>query len=88
LTPKHRSISPCSPAAPRGNIGPTLWWDGEIIGSWAVARSGDIHAAILADRGATARAAVRDAVARLQERLAGAVVTPAIRTPLEQSLRL
>jgi hypothetical protein len=43
----------------RGNIGPTLWWDGEIIGSWA---------------------------ARLQARLEGAVISPAIRTPLERSL--
>ncbi len=70
----------------RGNIGPTLWWDGEIIGSWAVGPAGDIRTAILADRGATARAAVRDAATRLQERLAGAVITPAIRTPLERSL--
>jgi hypothetical protein len=70
----------------RGNIGPTLWWDGEIIGSWAVGPAGDIRTAILADRGATARAAVGDAATRLQERLAGAVITPAIRTPLERSL--
>jgi hypothetical protein len=70
----------------RGNIGPTLWWDGEIIGSWAVGPAGDIRTAILADRGAAARAAVGDAATRLQERLAGAVITPAIRTPLERSL--
>jgi hypothetical protein len=69
-----------------GNIGPTLWWDGEIIGSWAVAASGEIRTTVLADRGAEARTAVRDAAARLRERLGGVVITPAIRTPLERSL--
>jgi hypothetical protein len=27
----------------RGNIGPTLWWDGEIIGSWAITPTGEIR---------------------------------------------
>jgi hypothetical protein len=70
----------------RGNIGPSLWWDGEIIGSWAVAPSGEIRTAIVADRGAAARAAVQAAAARLHARLHGAVITPVIRTPLERSL--
>ena len=69
-----------------GNIGPTIWWDGEIIGSWAVARSGEIRTATLADRGAAAAEAVTQAAAELQKRLNGAVVTPAARTPLERSL--
>ncbi|MBO1766545.1 winged helix DNA-binding domain-containing protein [Allobranchiibius sp. GilTou38] len=69
-----------------GNIGPTLWWDGEIIGSWAVAPSGEIRTVIAAERGEDARTAVDDAAARLQARLDGAVVIPAVRTALEQSL--
>lgn len=24
----------------RGNIGPTLWWDGKIIGSWTITSTG------------------------------------------------
>jgi hypothetical protein len=70
----------------RGNIGPTLWWDGEIIGSWAVTPAGEIRTVVLANRGAVARAAVQDAAARLHARLHGAVITPAIRAPLERSL--
>lgn len=70
----------------RGNIGNTLWWDGEVIGSWAVAATGEIRTIAVADRGTEARAAVQDVAARLQERLQGAVITPAIRTPLERSL--
>jgi hypothetical protein len=69
-----------------GNIGPTLWWDGEIIGSWAVAATGEVRTAIVADRGSEARGAIDAAAALLQDRLAGAVVTPAMRTPLERAL--
>jgi hypothetical protein len=70
----------------RGNIGPTLWWDGEIIGSCAVTSTGEVRTALLADRGAAARSAVHDAAARLEARLPGTVATPAIRTPLERQL--
>jgi hypothetical protein len=69
-----------------GNIGPTLWWDGEIIGSWAVAPSGDLRTKVVADRGAEAQAAIARAASQLHARLDGAAVTPAIRTPLEQAL--
>ena len=69
-----------------GNIGPTLWWDGEIIGSWAVAATGEVRVKLVADRGTEASNAIQDAAARLHDRLHGAVITPAIRTPLERSL--
>lgn len=69
-----------------GNIGPTLWWDGEIIGSWAVAASGEVRTAVLADRGTSAALAVESAARRLQDRLDGARVVPAARTPLERTL--
>ena len=69
-----------------GNIGPTLWWDGEIIGSWAVAPNGDLRTKVVADRGAEARVAIGRAASQLHARLNGAPVTPAIRTPLEQAL--
>ena len=70
----------------RGNIGPTLWWDGEIIGSWAVTSAGEIRTAVLADRGADARSAVQDTAAQLEARLQGTAITPAIRTPAEREL--
>lgn len=69
-----------------GNIGPTLWWAGEVIGSWAVTATGDIRIAVIADRGAEAGRAIQDAAARIQDRLDGTPITPAARTPLEQSL--
>ncbi|WP_326954059.1 winged helix DNA-binding domain-containing protein [Amycolatopsis sp. NBC_01286] len=69
-----------------GNIGPTLWWDGEIIGSWAVTAGGEIRTSVVADRGTEARIAIQNAAARLQTQLQGAVIIPAIRTPLERSI--
>ena len=69
----------------RGNVGPTLWWDGEIIGSWAVDAAGQIQTTVVADRGAAARTAIQDVAARMQKRLQGTAITPAIRTPLGQS---
>lgn len=69
-----------------GNIGPTVWWDGEIVGSWATTPGGDVRWELVADRGAHARDAVEQAASKLHARLHGAVVTPAIRTPLERSL--
>ncbi len=69
-----------------GNIGPTLWWDGEIIGSWATTPNGELRTQIIADRGADAQAAIDHAAARLHARLDDAVITPAVRTPLQQTL--
>jgi Winged helix DNA-binding domain len=69
-----------------GNIGPTLWWNGEIIGSWAITATGELRTRVLADRGAAAIAAIDTAAAHLHQRLNGATVTPAIRTSLERSI--
>ena len=48
-----------------GNIGPTVWWNGEVIGSWAITAAGELRTRILADRGSDAAAAVDTAAARL-----------------------
>src|SRR6201999_1064197 len=66
-----------------GNIGPTAWWNGEIIGSWAITAAGELRTRVLVDRGAAAIAAIDTAAAQLHQRLNGATVTPVIRTPLE-----
>lgn len=69
-----------------GNVGPTVWWDGEAVGGWAVRPDGSVAAELLVDRGAEARAAVADAATALQARTGGAVVVPSFRTPLERRL--
>jgi Winged helix DNA-binding domain len=69
-----------------GNVGPTVWWDGRIVGGWAVRASGEIAWRPLEDAGAAAIRAVDDAAAALEPRLDGAVVVPSFRTPLEREL--
>ena len=69
-----------------GNIGPTIWWGGEVVGGWAVRLDGSIATEVLVDRGAEARRAVDVAAQDLARRLAGTVVVPTFRTPLERRL--
>ncbi|MCX5044782.1 winged helix DNA-binding domain-containing protein [Aldersonia sp. NBC_00410] len=70
-----------------GNIGPTIWWGGEIIGAWSVRSDGSIVTGLLADRGKAAARAVDRAAALLHPRLEGAAVVPSFPTPLEKELR-
>ena len=69
-----------------GNVGPTVWWAGEVVGGWAVRPDGAVVTELLADRGAEARQAVDRAAEVLAARLDGAVVVPSFRTSLERRL--
>lgn len=70
-----------------GNLGPTIWWDGQLVGAWAMTNGGQIRTAIPGDHGTEALTAIAAAAAHLEPRLEGAVVTPVFPTPLERSLR-
>jgi hypothetical protein len=69
-----------------GNVGPTVWWGGEVVGGWAVRKDGTVATSLLVDRGREVARAVEAAAARLGDRLDGAVVAPSFRTPLERAL--
>ncbi|MFI9046929.1 winged helix DNA-binding domain-containing protein [Streptomyces sp. NPDC053427] len=69
-----------------GNIGPTVWWNGAIIGGWAQRRDGRIAWEPLTDPGRAARTAVETEIARLTAFLGTTRVTPQYRTPLERKL--
>ncbi len=69
-----------------GNAGPTVWWDGRVVGGWAQRRSGEVVLRFLEDAGAAAVAAAEERAARLQDWLGPARVTPRFRTPLEREL--
>jgi hypothetical protein len=58
-----------------GNIGPSLWWDGRIVGGWAQAPDGEIVCRFLEDAGAEAAAAVDQAAARLASLIGDARLT-------------
>lgn len=69
-----------------GNIGPTVWWDGRIVGGWAQRASGEVVFRLLEATGAEAEAAVAAEATRLEAWLGEARVTPRFRTPLEREL--
>jgi hypothetical protein len=69
-----------------GNIGPTVWSDGRVIGGWACRPGGEIAWRLLEDAGSDTAAAVQDAAGRLTGWLAGSLVVPRFRTPLEREL--
>jgi hypothetical protein len=48
-----------------GNVGPTLWCDGRVVGGWAQARDGEIVCRFLEDAGSAAVAAAEAAARRL-----------------------
>jgi hypothetical protein len=69
-----------------GNIGPTVWWDGRIVGGWATRSDGEIVWRLLEEVGSEGSAAIEAAAAALGKWLGGAKVTPRFRTPLEREL--
>jgi Winged helix DNA-binding domain len=69
-----------------GNIGPTVWWEGRVVGGWAQRASGEIVLRLLEDIGADGTAAVSGQAARLEAWLGPNRATPRFRTPLEREL--
>ncbi|MEU2239938.1 winged helix DNA-binding domain-containing protein [Streptomyces sp. NPDC018338] len=69
-----------------GNIAPTVWWDGRIVGVWAQRPDGEIVHRLLADVGGDAVRAIGVEAARLAAWVGDVRVTPRFRTPLEREL--
>ncbi|WP_131738289.1 winged helix DNA-binding domain-containing protein [Actinomadura roseirufa] len=69
-----------------GNIGPSVWWDGRVIGGWAQRADGEIAVRLLEDAGADARAAVERETERTAAWYGDVRATPRFRTPLEREL--
>ena len=69
-----------------GNAGPTIWWDGRIVGGWASGRTGGIAIRLLRDSGVEAARAIEAESERLAAWLGPPRVTPRFRTPLEREL--
>ncbi len=72
-----------------GNIGPTAWWDGRIVGGWAQRADGEIVVRLLEDAGSEAAAAITAEAERLRDWIGSQSrtrVIPRFRTPLEREL--
>ncbi|MFJ6082155.1 winged helix DNA-binding domain-containing protein [Streptomyces sp. NPDC092369] len=71
-----------------GNVGPTVWWNGRVVGVWAQRPNGEIAWRVLTPGGVGREA--ETAIGVEAERLRGWVgetrVTPRFRTPVEKEL--
>jgi hypothetical protein len=69
-----------------GNAGPTVWWDGRVVGGWAGRGDGAIAFRLLEDVGPDALRAIETEAERLERWLDGTKVTPRFATPLAKEL--
>ena len=70
-----------------GNIGPTAWVDGRVVGGWAVRARGEVVLRTFEDVGAEAAGALASEAARLTAWLGGTSVSPRFPTPIDRELR-
>ena len=69
-----------------GNIGPTVWWNGRIVGGWAQRADGEPVWRLLTDAGREATTAIEAEASRLSGWVGETRITPRFRTPLEREL--
>ncbi|MBF4997566.1 AlkZ family DNA glycosylase [Nocardia sp. BSTN01] len=69
-----------------GNIGPSIWVDGRIVGGWAQRADGEIAWRLLEDVGADAKALIDAEVERTAAWYGDVRAIPRFRTPLEREL--
>jgi len=69
-----------------GNIGPTVWWEGRVVGGWAQRQDAEVVVRVLEDVGAEATDAVEAAAHRVATHVGSTRVVPRFRTPLEKEL--
>jgi hypothetical protein len=71
-----------------GNAGPTVWWEGRVVGGWAQAPGGEIRTRLLEDVGADGEAAIEREAAGLAARVGAATLSPRARarSSVEQEL--
>jgi len=69
-----------------GNIGPTVWWQGRVVGGWAQRRDGEVAYRLLEDIGSDGVTAVQKAAAQLATWVGPTRFAPRFRTPLEREL--
>ncbi len=69
-----------------GNAGPTVWWDGRVVGGWSQRRDGEIVFRLLEDVGREAVQAVEAEVARVTSWLGDARFSPGFLPPFQRAL--
>ncbi|RDH75493.1 winged helix DNA-binding domain-containing protein [Mycolicibacterium moriokaense] len=70
-----------------GNAGPTVWWDGRIVGAWAQDPAGRVELRLIEDVGRDARATLSRQAGELTDWLDGVRISPRFPSPLSRSGR-
>ena len=69
-----------------GNAGPTVWWDGRVVGGWSQRRDGEIVHRLLEDVGADAVRAVESEAERIERWLGDVRFSPGFLPPFQREL--
>ncbi len=69
-----------------GNVGPTVWTDGRIVGGWSQRPDGQVIVELLVDVGADHRRLIDERRDRIQAFVGDVVVKPSFPTPLQKRL--
>lgn len=69
-----------------GNAGPTVWWNGRVVGGWAQQESGEIAFRLLGVVPRDAEESIEAEAHRLSEWLGPVRLVPRFRTPVEREL--
>ncbi len=70
-----------------GNAGPTVWWDGRIVGGWVQRSDGEVVVELLEDVGREARGLIEEEAAAVGAWLGETVVTVRFPAPLDRALK-
>jgi hypothetical protein len=69
-----------------GNAGPTVWWEGRVVGGWSQRRDGEIALGLLEDVGSDARTAIEAEVDRLRAWVGDVRFSPGFLPPFQREL--
>jgi hypothetical protein len=67
-----------------GNGGPTVWWNGRIVGAWGQDADGRVEVRLLEDIGQSAKRALDRRAEELTDWTAGVRVSPRFPSPLSK----
>jgi hypothetical protein len=81
LGPHERTLFDSS-----GNAGPTVWWEGRVVGGWAQRPDGEIVYRLLEDIGAGAKVAIEAEAERLEAWLGDVRFRPGFLPPFQRQL--
>ena len=66
----------------RDSAGPTVWWNGQVVGGWTQRENGEVAFRLLSHVPASTLEAIEDKAHRLSEWLGSVRLVPRFRTPM------